>query len=71
MSKKESIEVCVHTEALANVLGVKSGDTLTIQCRNGVPVSREWRNRLKDAEVDGCVSIVHNTGSKSKKGEGK
>ena len=25
---------------------------------NGMPVSLYWRNRLKDAEIDGCVKIV-------------
>jgi len=26
--------------------------------KDGVPLSRYWRDRLKDAKVDGCVEII-------------
>lgn len=53
--------VTVNNEALAVVLGVKLGAVVDVGCRNGVPITREWRNRFKDAEIDGCVTINQNT----------
>jgi predicted metalloprotease with PDZ domain len=65
MNKKTAaatvIVVTVNNHALAAVLGVKAGDKIKVRCKNGVPVTREWRNRIKDAKVDGCVTIHQNT----------
>lgn len=35
--------------------------------KNRIPLDKFWRDRLKDAEVDGCVSIVSEKKSKPKK----
>ena len=56
--KKEMKEVKVKNEALAKVLDVKAGATIKVECKNGVPVSREWRNRFRDAAIDDCIEIV-------------
>lgn len=36
----------------------KPGDEITIEARKGHPAERFWRNRLRDAETDGCCEIV-------------
>lgn len=54
--------------------GYKPGDVVAIDCdKNGVPLVREWRNRVKDSAVDKCVEFVveHKTPHKSKKSEAK
>lgn len=52
------IKIKVKSEALAKALGVTVGDDVKVETRQGVPISREWRNRLRDAKVDKCVSLV-------------
>ena len=56
--KKEMKKVKVKNEALAKILNVSAGAIIDIECKNGVPVNREWRNRFKDAEIDNCIEIV-------------
>ena len=34
--------------------------------KDGVPISRYWRDRIKDAEIDGCVEFITET-KRSKK----
>lgn len=37
----------------------KHSGTITVQAdENGLPVDKFWRNRLADAEIDGCVEVV-------------
>jgi hypothetical protein len=32
---------------------------VTVKCdRNGIPLERFWRNRLRDAKTDNCVEVV-------------
>lgn len=60
MSQFENVEVIIENEALAKALNASKGDSVKVKCKNGVPVEREWRNRFKDAEVDGCISFPQN-----------
>lgn len=53
-------KVTVKNEALAAALGVKPGAVVQVECKHGVPVNKEWRNRFKDSEIDGCISINQN-----------
>lgn len=46
--------------------GFTKGSTVIAKEVNGIPAELYWRNRLKDAEIDGCAEIV-----KSKKKRGK
>lgn len=57
---KQTIRVTVVNAALAKALKVTPGATVNVETKNGVPTSREWRNRLKDAAIDGCVRIAQN-----------
>ena len=42
----------------APLRGRPAGDEVRIQVdKNGVPIDAYWRNRLKDAAVDGCVEF--------------
>lgn len=40
-----------------NVPGYSGTINVTI-CPNGVPCDKFWRNRLKDAQIDGCVEVI-------------
>lgn len=52
------MKIKIKSKALATVLGYKQNDIIDIECRQGVPVSKEWRNRIKDSVIDDCVEIV-------------
>lgn len=60
------MKITVHSEFLARTLGVAAGDTVEVADRKGVPLSREWRNRLRDAAIDDCVSIPQNKATRKK-----
>lgn len=50
----ESIQIRVH-----RVPGHESGKVIPVDvCEDGIPLSREWRRRLKDAKTDGCCEVV-------------
>ena len=55
----------IKNQALAEALGYALDDIVDVECRHGIPVNREWRNRIKDAEIDGCVEAIKE--SKGKK----
>jgi hypothetical protein len=52
-----TMNITVKNAALAESLGMAPGGTVAVACKKGVPVNREWRNRLKDSKLDGCVEI--------------
>ena len=60
------MKIKIKNEALALMLGYNQSDIIEIECRQGVPVSKEWRNRIKDSHIDDCIEIV-----KEKKGAKK
>lgn len=65
------MKVKVNNAALASALGIAQGSVVDVPCKNGIPTNREWRNRLKDAKIDNCVSIVEaipNIPSKKERG---
>lgn len=42
-----------------NLLTNKRGDVVSIAVDDdGVPLSKFWRDRLKDAEIDHCVTML-------------
>lgn len=51
------MKVTVNNEALAATLGVKAGDKVDVECKGGVPINREWRNRFKDSVIDNCITL--------------
>lgn len=39
--------------------GVAKGKMITVSVdRDGTPLDKNWRRRLKDSKIDGCVEIV-------------
>ena len=40
------------------------GSTISLECENGVPVERYWRDRLNDAKTDNCIELVKRTTAK-------
>jgi hypothetical protein len=60
----------INSKELALTLGVAQFAIVDVDTKQGVPVVREWRNRIKDSEIDSCVSVVETqtksaTGAKS------
>ena len=52
------MKVKINNEALAQALGYRVNDTITIEDKGGVPLNREWRNRLRDSETDKCIDVI-------------
>ena len=44
----------------ANICGHVKGTIVPLRCfgASGMPVDREWRKRLHDASIDGCMTVV-------------
>jgi len=61
------MKITVNNEALAALLGVRTGDEVDVKCKHGIPVVKEWRNRFRDAEIDGCISLVKSKPQKEAK----
>jgi hypothetical protein len=38
--------------------GYNEGQVVEVTFKDGIPASREWRRRLRDAELDGCCEIL-------------
>ena len=53
--------------------GLKAGTTIGIKTdKDGTPLDRYWRNRMKDAPIDNCIEVVKTkvkTKTKGKKEE--
>jgi hypothetical protein len=47
--------------------GYIAGTTVSVEVRDNVPVSKFWRDRFRDAELDNCVSVIKSKPAKSKK----
>ena len=53
----------------ADILGGMAGQTITVKTQNGIPVDRNVRRHLKDAEFDNCCELVATKGNKKKEKE--
>jgi hypothetical protein len=40
------------------MMGKKKGDVVVVETKSDIIKDKFWRNRLKDAELDNCVSII-------------
>lgn len=50
--------VNVTNKSDVNLHGVKPGGSVKIEVdKEGTPKTKEWRRRLKDSKVDGCIEI--------------
>lgn len=52
------MKLIINSKELADINNVKVGDEIEVKDRKGMPLDKYWRNRLKDAKIDGCVSIA-------------
>ena len=60
----------VEIENKTNVVlhGLKPGEKMQIAVdRNGLPLDRNWRRRMKDSEIDGCIEVIQEKPKKEKK----
>ena len=51
-------KMIVHNEALARLYGVKKDGEIDVEFKDGIARNREWRNRIRDSKIDGCVSFA-------------
>lgn len=57
MAESRVIEIKNTSDVKLN--GLVPGGVLRVKAdRDGVPLDKYWRNRLRDAPIDGCVEIV-------------
>lgn len=58
----------LENKALVTVCGVKPGHKIQVKAdKHGVPLEKRWRDRLRDAKIDGAICVVEEK-KKSKKG---
>jgi len=54
MCKCEKLKIKVNK----TVGTYKKGTIVTVDAVDGVPLSKFWRDRIKDSTIDSCVSII-------------
>ena len=61
----------VNIKLNKDLRGLKAGTAMRIRVdKNGVPLERYWRDRMKDMPIDNCIEVVKTkTKVKSKKEE--
>lgn len=64
----QKVKIKINNEALQALYG---GEIQVDANRHGMPKQRYWRNRLRDAAIDGCVEIVKQGASAPKKARGE
>lgn len=75
MAEKPKIKLTINSKALKKIYG----DSVLINVdENGTPLDRYWRNRVRDAKKDDCVTLKKtatvakkSTAVKSKTSEGE
>lgn len=50
----ERIEIQINKDFAPH----KAGDKIKISATGGIPNQQYWRDRLRDAEIDGCVTVI-------------
>lgn len=67
---KSKTTITINSDALKK----RFGASVEIEIdENGTPIDRYWRNRARDAAIDGCITLAgkKKTGTSSKKTEGE
>jgi len=54
---KNKLEISIDKSFMHYV----KGSIISVKSKDGIPLDKFWRDRLKDSEFDGCVSIVKRT----------
>lgn len=57
---KNKVHVKINT-----VPGYPKGHVLTLRARDGIPLSRFWRDRIKDSKTDNCLEILKKPATKN------
>ena len=56
---KQMPKAFIENKSQVRIHGLKPGDKKEIEVDdNNVPKDQQWRRRLKDAKVDGCVELM-------------
>lgn len=68
-TKDMSHALTIKNNTSFDLNGVRAGKTGKIPCdEHGMPLDKYWRNRLRDAKIDGCIEVLK---PKTKKKEDK
>lgn len=59
----------IEIEILRDFGDYKKGQIIKTPAILGIPLQQEWRDRLKDAEIDNCVKICHKRAPKPSKNQ--
>lgn len=57
MCKCSKLKILINKDFLQ----YKKGSIITVDAKDCIPVSKFWRDRLRDSKIDDCVSIVKPT----------
>jgi len=60
----------VELEINVDLPGYPKGTKIKVSANKGIPTSKYWRDRIKDSDIDGCVSVVVKKTAKSPKPSG-
>lgn len=53
------MKITIRNDSKVRLHGLKPGDTRKIDVdRKGIPLDRNWRRRLSDSKIDGCLSVI-------------
>jgi len=53
------MKITIKNTSIVRLHGLKPGDTRKIDVdRKGIPLDRNWRRRLSDSKIDGCLSVI-------------
>lgn len=53
------MKITIKNTSTVRLHGLKPGDTRKIDVdRKGIPLDRNWRRRLSDSKIDGCLSVI-------------
>ena len=66
MGRSQLVEIENKSDVVLH--GLAPGKKMQIKVdRNGLPLDRHWRRRLKDSEIDGCIEVAVDKPKKAKK----
>lgn len=53
------MKITIKNTSTVRLHGLKPGDTRKIDVdRKGIPLDRNFRRRLADSKIDGCLSVI-------------
>jgi hypothetical protein len=55
---KKMPKAVIENKSSVNLHGLRPGEKKTIEVdKNNTPLDKEWRRRIRDSDIDGCVKL--------------